>query len=100
MLTKRQLEALRKMRDDDEEIAYERGRCYIGDERFGARTFWALLRHCAISQTDCSGGAVEYYRINETGNGYLDGKDMPPELKAAAKQHIESTFDRPKADKQ
>ena len=76
-LTKRQLEALRLMRDSDEEMAYERGECCVGLERFGKRTFFALLRSCAISHDttsgDPGGGDTEIYTINSTGRELLKG---------------------------
>jgi hypothetical protein len=77
-LTKRQLEALRRMRIDDEELVYERGRCYVGSEKFSARTFFALLRACAIRHDPYSAkqgsGGMERYTINETGRNLLEGK--------------------------
>jgi len=81
MLTKRQLEALRLMRDTDQEMVYEHGECMVGYERFGRRTFFALLRACAIRHDSTSAspgsGGMEIYSINETGRGLLG--DAPPE---------------------
>lgn len=75
MLTKRQIEALRIMRDAEEELAYERGECWIGSHKFGHRTFFALLRACAISHDPTSGdpgcGDLEIYTINETGRNLI-----------------------------
>lgn len=72
-LTKRQLTALNLLRKD--ELVYERGECYIGHERFGARTFFSLLRMMAISHVPSSAkpgsGGLEIYRLNETGRQLL-----------------------------
>ena len=73
ILTKRQLEVLRIMRDEDEDLVYERGEGYVGDERISGRTLFALLRCCAIRAEDGSEpGGFERYTINETGLGYLE----------------------------
>ena len=75
-LTKRQLEVLRIMSDNEHDphegiIVYERGDAYIGDTRIAARTVFALLRACAISELYDGGIHVEHYRINETGKNIL-----------------------------
>lgn len=75
-LTKRQLEVLSIMADnehDDHEgvIAYERGNAYIGDTRIAARTVFALIRACAISPIQDGGVDFEHYQINETGTNIL-----------------------------
>ena len=70
-LTKRQLEALRLMRDEGEELVYERGECFVGNERFGRRTFFALLRHMAIRHVEGEPGGFERYDLNETGQALL-----------------------------
>jgi len=78
VLTKRQHEILTIMADhpDDDvgEIAYERGTAYLGDTRIAARTVFALLRLCAISEYDPTGKLVEYYRINSTGLALIGRK--------------------------
>jgi len=70
----RWLEALRMMRDQDEEMVYERGQCYVGLEKFSGATFFRLLRLVAISEADHSRGVggLERYRINETGEAMLN----------------------------
>lgn len=81
-LSPRAIEILRAMAetedadpgDDDAEIAYERGVAYLATTRIAARTVNALLRACAISRVDTSGGDVEYYRINETGRALIGAK--------------------------
>lgn len=78
MLTKRQLDALRKMHDENEEMAVEGRLVYVGDERFSKRTFHRLLAHMAIRETDFGGGGVEYHHITEIGRGFLEGKDLRP----------------------
>lgn len=74
-LTKRQRDALRRMHDCEEELVYERGECYVGDEKYSARTFFALLRLCAISHDSTSAssgsGGLEVYTVNETGRNLL-----------------------------
>jgi len=76
-LTHRQLEVLKIMADNEEDdyegtIAYECGTAYIGDTRIAARTVFALIRACAISETfSCGGKLVEHYSINETGKEIL-----------------------------
>ena len=76
-LTTRQreiLEIMARHQDDDEgELVYERGVAYLGDDRVAARTVFALLRICAISlERDSEVGGFERYRINETGQSYVD----------------------------
>lgn len=70
-LTKRQREVLRLMAtaEDSEDglLVYERGRGYVGDEPISGRTFYALLRACAIRHIDGEPGGFEIYAINETG---------------------------------
>jgi hypothetical protein len=81
MLTKRQIEALRIMYISEKELVYERGECYVGLEKFGSRTFFALLRACAVSHDSMSAeqgsGGMEIYTINETGRELLalEGKE-------------------------
>lgn len=72
-LTKRQREVLTKMRDEDEELVYERGEAWVGDERTSAAVVFALLRLMAIRMDQQSTvGGVERYTINETGRKLLD----------------------------
>jgi hypothetical protein len=75
MLTKRQLEILKIMRDnadnEDGEIIYERGLGYIGLERIAPRTLFGLLRLAAISADSFQSGDVERYHINGTGKQLL-----------------------------
>lgn len=72
-LSRRQLEALRLMvhaeqRDfEDSEMVYECGECWVGLEKFSPRTFFALVRACAISRVDGEPGGYELWKINETG---------------------------------
>ena len=71
-LTKRQLEVLRIMRDRDEELVYEQGEGWVDDEKIAPRTFFALLRSCAISCVEIGQvGRLERYRLNSTGRSYL-----------------------------
>jgi hypothetical protein len=71
------LEALRMMRDDDEELVYERGRCYVGDQRFAARTAFKLWRLMAVRTVSEHGHGLERYAINETGLALLRQHDGP-----------------------
>jgi hypothetical protein len=71
-LTKRQLEVLTIMRDEEEELVYERGTGYVGDSSVSGRTLFALLRCCAISaEVGSEPGGFERYTINETGRNLL-----------------------------
>ena len=72
---------MRDHRDEEAgELAYERGRGYLGLEPVAARTVFALLRMCAISSETPmhdigTPGHVERYVINETGERLLtDGQ--------------------------
>lgn len=80
-LTRRQLDVLRRMAehpDDDEgELVRDRVDAFLGDDRVASRTVNALLRACAISQ-GAWGGAVERYRINETGRDILKLRGLLP----------------------
>jgi len=84
-LTKRQREALDRMERCEEELVYERGECYVGEEKFSARTFFALLRLMAISHDSMSAeagsGGMEIYTINETGRNLLAAPPAKPEGK-------------------
>jgi len=76
-LTKRQREALAYLaeHEDDEEgeIVYENGECWLGTEsKLASRTLTALLQRCALSLIHGSKiGEVERYGINETGRALL-----------------------------
>jgi hypothetical protein len=69
--TKRQLEILRKMRDDDEELIYAQGRAFVDMEPTSGRTVFALLRLMAIRKDQYSDLACERYSINDTGRQIL-----------------------------
>lgn len=85
-LTKRQLEVLQIMADNEHDdyegaIIYDcacrRRRCrkvYIGDTCIAVRTIFALLRACAISKSQWESHDIEYYYINETGKNILKAK--------------------------
>lgn len=76
-LTARQLQVLRKMRDEDEELVYSKGTGYIGYESISRRTVFALLRAAAIRLDSCSTvGEYEIYAINETGKQILVAADQ------------------------
>ena len=84
-LSKRQRTVLLQMsrlkHEVDGELVYERGLCFLGDERVAPRTLFALLRLCAISLSqDSHVGGFERYTINSTGEGLLRGAP-PPILK-------------------
>lgn len=69
------LKVLQMMRDLNEELAYECGRGYVGDQRVcGGRTFYALCRACAISDT--LHRHTIYHRINETGLKLLKDRGL------------------------
>ena len=72
MTTPAWLVVLRRLRDEDEEMVYERGACYVGNTRFAARTAFRLFREMAVSaQYGTHVGEFERYRINETGERLL-----------------------------
>ena len=79
ILTKRQIEILKIMHDnedtEDGEIVYEKGTGYIGLEKIAPRTIFALLRVCCIS-LDQYGGSMEHYHINGTGEDFLRMEDI------------------------
>ncbi len=67
-LTRRQIQILRMMRDEDEELVYSKGEAYVGYEHIAPRTVFALIRAMAISMDQFSElGKCERYTINETG---------------------------------
>lgn len=73
-LTKRQLEVLRKMRDEGEELAIDGTVGYVGTERISYSTFRAFLENVLISRESYSS---IYWHINESGLRLLDGhKDI------------------------
>jgi len=78
ILTKRQIEILKIMHDnentDDGEIVYEKGVGYLGLERIAPRTIFTLLRLCCISLDQYS-GVMERYHINGTGEDFLKCED-------------------------
>jgi hypothetical protein len=86
MLTARQLEALRMMRDltdsDDPEADGEmvkEGRVVMIElEHFSPSTFFALILHMAISESDGSDGpgGFERWHINGTGRAILKAADL------------------------
>ncbi len=72
MLTKRQIEVLKIMRDEEEELVYERGVGYVGVNRISGATLLGLLRCAAISLDQFSEvGDFERYTINETGRSLI-----------------------------
>lgn len=67
-LTKCQLQILRMMRDEEEELVFENGSGYVGLHRVSLRTLLGLLKVAAISMDQFSRiGSFERYSINETG---------------------------------
>lgn len=71
-LTKRQAEILRIMRDQEEELVYERGQGFVEDSSVAPRTVFALLRLCALhAENGSEPGGLERYTINETGMDLL-----------------------------
>jgi len=64
----KELTVLRRLRDEDEELVYERGRAYIDVDRVSKAVVFSLLRACAISLDSYSRlGGCERYHINGTG---------------------------------
>ena len=63
----RMLEAEQRDDLDDAELVYERGTGYVGTERFGGATFYALLRACVLRHVDGDPGDYEVYVLTEAG---------------------------------
>jgi len=83
-MTKRQIAVLRQMRDEDEELVYERGSGYVGLTPVGRGTVMALLWAAAISMDQFSiVGSLERYTINETGLAILAEHEKDPEAQIA-----------------
>jgi hypothetical protein len=60
------------MRDEEEELVYERGQGFVGDSSVAPRTVFALLRLCALhAEHGSEPGGFERYSINETGTDLL-----------------------------
>lgn len=78
-LTKRQWEVLKLMHDTDEELVGSGRYWYVGYEKVGIKTVYALLRYVLISGWDSGRdacGALQYLHLNESGRGYLSGEEM------------------------
>lgn len=71
-LTAKQARILRKMRDEDEELVFEKRNGWCGDVRVGSRLVTGLLLLMALRMDPLSVvGGVERYRINDTGKRLL-----------------------------
>ena len=67
-ITKRQMQILRTMRDENKELVYCKGVGYVGLSPVAPRTLFALLRAMAVTMDQFSEvGECERYTINETG---------------------------------
>jgi hypothetical protein len=67
-MTTRQYTILRKMREEGEELVYERGQGYVGLTKVSSQFVFRLLRLCAIRLDQSSSvGKFERYTISETG---------------------------------
>jgi hypothetical protein len=69
-LTARQAHILGIMRDQEEELVYERGEAWIGLERTSRRLAFNLLGLCAVSLDsfdEAGSGKMEHYSISESG---------------------------------
>jgi hypothetical protein len=82
VLSKRAMEALRLMRDEDEEIVQDRLAVYVGSERFGPRTVTALLRVMAVKDVS-DGAGMQRYVINDAGLGILERPELADEITVA-----------------
>lgn len=71
----RYIQCLLLMRENDDELVYERGEAYVSLEKFSGATVFKLLRMCAIRHDQYSGEqggkGLERYTINETGLNIL-----------------------------
>lgn len=73
LLTTKQRHILTRLRDEDEELVYERGIGFVGLEPVGRACVFGLLRLAAIRLDQYSKvGQVERYTINETGRKLLE----------------------------
>ena len=75
-ITAKQSRILKKMRDEDEELVFERGVGYCGDERVGSHLVMGLLRLMAVRMDSYSTvGGVERYTIGELGRALLEAAE-------------------------
>ena len=93
LLTPRQRQALEDMAAG-EELVYDRGECYVGEEKYAPRTFLALLMLCAISQDSI--GSI-YYSINETGKQLLAGDTTNLKIIQKAMRSRKRSFETPQS---
>lgn len=72
MITEAQRNVLTIMRDNDEELIYESGECWVGLDQIAKRDFFALLGLAALRMDQYSTvGKCERYTINQTGRELL-----------------------------
>lgn len=86
-LTKRELEVLQKMKEN-ELLTYSKGSgWWIGEEKTSGRLAMSLLRNCLISEDSFCAGRDNYvnYYINETGESALDFGECDSFLKILMK---------------
>lgn len=77
-LTPGQLAVLRRMRDEDEELVYERGTAYVGNDRVSRGVTIALIRNMAVRMDPYSEvGKFERYTVNQTGHEILEAAGFP-----------------------
>lgn len=55
----------------DGEMVFERGRCYVGETRFAASTFYLLVRCMVLRNESGKPGEFERWTLNETGRATL-----------------------------
>ena len=75
-LTQRQFDILKKMQDENEEIAGSGFNWYCGDEKTNWKTVKTLLEYVLISGWFDKIGTTHYLHINESGIRYLAGERL------------------------
>jgi hypothetical protein len=88
MLTQRQRWILSRLRDEDEELVYERGQGFVCTERVGRTLVMNLLRLMAIradQHSNIENGGLERYTINETGLKLLAAEEKREPKKGKGK---------------
>lgn len=82
-LTKKQIEILKHIHENEETIVVSGKEAFYGNERTAIKTVYNLLRACCISADGYLGSdKTQYYNINGTGikaykQGYIE---LPDEL--------------------
>lgn len=82
-MTAGQLEILRIMEEDGEELVQEGREVWLGYTRRSPRTVYCLLRVLAITDVGEEGKGLHRYAINSTGEAIRRRPELAPEVYAA-----------------